>query len=504
MKNPYTNNTLNLKRVVSFVLDVRKVPMKKELSLLVLLLVMSFPLLTLFPALVVADFTVIRVPADYPSIQSAINAAAPGSIILVSDGTYHEHLVVNKTLSLIGEYKETTIIDGNGTGKAVFITADSVVVDGFTIQNSGDGINLTQSNSGTITGNLITLNEYGIVLHNSDSNIITGNLISKNMGGEPGLYWGTGIGLSSSNGNVILGNTVTDNAVGLDIFSSNNNSVIGNMVKNRMNFFYSNNNSLTGNAVFRVDLYYSNNNIFIGNTITNEISGPVIRTYYSNSNIIYHNNFINPYPFAGGPFLDKAAISYGGTNTWDNSTEGNYWSDYMGLDDGSGGRVAGDGVGDTSLPHLELDNFPLTIPWRPVSIVYDSATYPVKLVSNSTVSVFRFDHNFNIRYNVTGPSDTFGFCNVTIPKNLLWGEYSISIKDSLYADPQKIDYIRADNDTHTFLYFTYNHSTTAKARIVTITAQYWIPEFPSILPLLIILTILTAILTKKKTSKTSN
>lgn len=48
------------------------------------------------------------------------------------------------------------------------------------------------------------------------------------------------------------------------------------------------------------------------------------------------------------------------------------------------------------------------------------------------------------------------------------------------------------------------YTNAAKARIVAITTQCWIPEFPSILPLLIILTILAAILTKKKTSKTSN
>jgi hypothetical protein len=45
--------------------------------------------------------------------------------------------------------------------------------------------------------------------------------------------------------------------------------------------------------------------------------------------------------------------------------EGNYWSDYTGLDDGSGvglfgeSRVAGDGIGDTETPHLGYDWYPL-------------------------------------------------------------------------------------------------------------------------------------------------
>lgn len=41
---------------------------------------------------------------------------------------------------------------------------------------------------------------------------------------------------------------------------------------------------------------------------------------------------------------------------------GNYYNDYTGLDDGSGGRVAGDVIGDTSIPYPtdgDGDNYPL-------------------------------------------------------------------------------------------------------------------------------------------------
>ncbi|UCH88503.1 MAG: DUF835 domain-containing protein, partial [Thermoplasmata archaeon] len=47
------------------------------------------------------------------------------------------------------------------------------------------------------------------------------------------------------------------------------------------------------------------------------------------------------------------------TNFWhDGNEEGNYWSDYTGLDNGAGSRTAGDGIGDTDIPHLGLDNYP--------------------------------------------------------------------------------------------------------------------------------------------------
>jgi parallel beta-helix repeat protein len=53
------------------------------------------------------------------------------------------------------------------------------------------------------------------------------------------------------------------------------------------------------------------------------------------------------------------------TNNWDSNNEGNYWSDYIGVDNGSGGRYAGDGIGDTHIPHPEVgyDNYPFTNAW---------------------------------------------------------------------------------------------------------------------------------------------
>ena len=76
---------------------------------------------------------IIRVPEDYPVIQWAINAAKPGDTILVSEGTYYERIVINKTLNLLGENRDKTIIDARGTGTVVAITADNVNFSGFTI-----------------------------------------------------------------------------------------------------------------------------------------------------------------------------------------------------------------------------------------------------------------------------------------------------------------------------------------------------------------------------------
>jgi len=461
MKNPCTNSTLNLKRVVSFVLDVRKVPMKRKLSLLVLLFVTSLTLLALFPAPVKSDFTVIRVPADYASIQLAINAVAPGSIILVSEGIYPKSIVVNKTLTLIGEDKTTTILDGDGAAPVVHIKANNVTFNGFSVQNATDtwleesGVYIERSIGCAVSGNIIAANGFrGIHLNESSNNLIDGNLILNNGDSMPELPYGEGIWLSHSNNNTIV------------------------------------NNVLSGNVVINIAIQSSYNNLVANNTIEKSYSGMTLDEA-SEDNAIYHNNFIE-----NSVHVDSIGNDGLSLNIWDDGSVGNYWDDYVGLDNGSGGRVAGDGVGDTDLPHLELDNFPLTVPRGVIPIVWENMGYPVTLLSNSTISEFRFiQAGKKITFTVRGPSDTFGYCNVTIPKNLLRDNpWKIMLNDT------DITYqaIITENQTHTSIYFTYTHSNYN----VQIIGTWVIPEFssPIILSLFIITTLLVIIVYRYRKS----
>jgi PKD repeat protein len=75
--------------------------------------------------------------------------------------------------------------------------------------------------------------------------------------------------------------------------------------------------------------------------------------------------------------------------------------------------------------------------------------------SNSTVSNFAFNQpNKEISFYVTGPDGTIGFSNVTIPKQLLYGEPWSVLIDGISVTPTI-----AENETHSILYFTYIHST---------------------------------------------
>ena len=124
-------------------------------------------------------------PNNYTRIQDAIDDATNGDIIFVYHGTYHENIVANKSITLIGEDKNVTFIDGDGLGDVVYISADNVVVSEFTIQNSGKkdgnaGIDVV-SNCVTISWNIIANNgRNGISFNGSSDNTIFQNIISNN------------------------------------------------------------------------------------------------------------------------------------------------------------------------------------------------------------------------------------------------------------------------------------------------------------------------------------
>src|SRR5258707_15677186 len=65
--------------------------------------------------------TIIQVPLNFPTIQSAMNAANNGDTVLVGPGTYVENINFNGKAITVTSFDgpSTTIIDGNHNGTVV-------------------------------------------------------------------------------------------------------------------------------------------------------------------------------------------------------------------------------------------------------------------------------------------------------------------------------------------------------------------------------------------------
>jgi len=201
-------------------------------------------------------------PGNYSKIQEAIDNALDGDTIFVYNNSspYFENLFINKSIRLIGEQKETTIIDANKNLNVITIFANNVTISGFTIQNSGNllinsGIELRSSND-TISGNIISKNYMGIGMWTtgpdiSNYNTITSNIITSNKGNSIYIWGSTFI--------LISNNTFLDNdGINLDGQSSNIN-ISNNVFHNEGILCYSTyiyNNIISNNSVNGKPLIY--------------------------------------------------------------------------------------------------------------------------------------------------------------------------------------------------------------------------------------------------------
>ena len=164
---------------------------------------------------------------NYDTIQAAIDSALTmdGNTILVDIGIYREHVVVSKTLSIVGADSSNTVIDGKGTGTVISVKADNVKVESFTIRNSSEsGVRLIGGNYAQIQNNKITNNYCGVNV-SSSYNMIFDNEITGNQ------YCGFLITAGSS---TIFENNITSNNYGICLNSSqaSNNLIYHNNIIN--------------------------------------------------------------------------------------------------------------------------------------------------------------------------------------------------------------------------------------------------------------------------------
>lgn len=322
---------------------------------------------------------------SYSSIQESIDAGQTldGHTIHVDAGTYHEHVTVEKRLSLVGEGPGITILDGGGA-EVVVDAAWYVNISGFTVRNGTTGISaqghcrIVGNDVRQVTGTTIMLDDWeNLVLDNhvegdvsvnigSDGNTIERNNVTgsiqldyagdNNTVSENRLVGGT-IGLVHTDGNNVTRNSV-DNDLGYNgiyLFASSDDVIIGNEV------FNCNYDGISVSS-------FCNNLTIIENTVKTcgtaiYLTGSMDET---SSRTIYHNNFINN---GFGVLLNGPSQVQ-----WDNGypSGGNFWSDYNGTDAKKGPRqneTGRDGIGDTPYTCTEgwhggfQDQYPLVNPF---------------------------------------------------------------------------------------------------------------------------------------------
>jgi parallel beta-helix repeat protein len=409
-----------------------------------------------------------------------------------------------------------------GAGHIILVNCTNISIENQSISKTNYGIEVYYSKDITIKNNRINFNFCGIYIKHSNNNFISNNICNNNHWPGISLLFSNynilkdntcnsnfydGIGLNSfsnwniienntckfngygiavgytfyaqngnCNNNFIINNTCKHNSDGMKFYGSKNNSIINNIImnngrgiklensqKNILNNIVCNMNNFTG-----IDLINSHNNTLSSNLISNNNYGLNLYFdeygYESKDNLIYHNNFNSNNLQVYETNLNN--------NIWNNTNqEGNYWSDYNGSDTGNMSYswditnkhlIRGDGIGDTLVPHLGLDYYPLTnrtgwlIPGTPTLID------PIK-VDN--------DGNYSLNWNST--IATMGY--------ILEEDDSLDFNSPIEiynGSNHKYNFSNKVNGTYYYRVKAYNEKYSGKwSNIVNIIVD-WLPEIP--------------------------
>jgi parallel beta-helix repeat protein len=210
---------------------------------------------------------------NYTRIQDAIDNASEGDTIFVYSGSYNENIVINKSIVVSGQDRDTTIITGGNNSEIIQIKESSVEFKRFTIQKHNEtniiGIMISGCWSSHIYENTVKSCYFGILVAESESLIVSNNTI-----------------LDCSYGivNVIVGNvTITENRIDGNGEGSGIEIQVA-MFKNYIKRNSITNNSLGINLIFTLCTVVQENNF-----LQNQQQAFFISSFFS----VWHQNYWN-------------------------------------------------------------------------------------------------------------------------------------------------------------------------------------------------------------------
>jgi parallel beta-helix repeat protein len=318
---------------------------------------------------------------SFHTIQAAIDDpdTKDGHTITVT-GTYYEHVIVSKQLSLIGiSFPE---INAGRSGSAIKIIADGCLVEGFSVTGSDHAAGISvESDNNFIRNITASNNRYGIYLDCSSNNTLTNNTMSGNIynfgvygetlshyihnidtsnlvDGKAVYYWvdrenqqvpndagfvgiinctnitvrdltltnnNNGVLLAFSNNSRIENVTVSSNDDGICLLSSSSNTITNSSIASNnwdgsgIYLSSSSNNTITNNIAsnnWGGGIYLSSSS---NNTITNNTvsnNAGGIRLFYSSSNTLTDNAANSNYKYG-------VLMEYSSNNTLSNNSASN-------------------------------------------------------------------------------------------------------------------------------------------------------------------------------------
>ncbi|GEO05027.1 NosD protein [Adhaeribacter aerolatus] len=344
------------------------------------------------------------------SVKEAVRLAQPYDTIWVNAGIYHENeITIDKPLAIIG--RQQAVLDARFKKGIFSVMAENVLIAGLTLQNVEESftknyaaVRVRGGGHVTVRNNTILNSYYGVYLEQTDSCTVSHNLIRGNAKQESTS--GNAIHLWRTDHINIVSNKVSGHRDGIYLETSSNSTITGNISQNNLryglHFMFSDNNSYQRNQFMRngsgIAVMYSRNiimtdnlfeenwgaaaygillkditdgyierNIFRQNTTgiyaegssrlllkNNEFrnNGWAVRLLGSSEDLTFEqNNFI------GNTFEISTSTNYSSHNTF----RANYWSSYTGYD------LDKDGTGD--VPHKPVKLFSYLLEDIPTSVV---------------------------------------------------------------------------------------------------------------------------------------